>query len=69
MYAPGRENWLVGVEAVIDKDRASALLARQLEADLLVLATDVDGVYTGWGTPDQRRIDSATPGRWRGSTW
>ncbi|HET6774518.1 MAG TPA: carbamate kinase [Acidimicrobiales bacterium] len=62
MYAPGRENWLVGVEAVIDKDRASALLARQLEADLLVLATDVDGVYTGWGTPDQRRIDSATPG-------
>ena len=50
MYAPGRENWLVGVEAVIDKDRASALLARQLEADLLVLATDVDGVYTGWGT-------------------
>jgi carbamate kinase len=61
MYAPGREHWLVGVEAVIDKDRASALLARELDADILVLATDVDGVYIGWGTPDQRRIDAATP--------
>ena len=61
MYAPGREHWLVGVEAVIDKDRATALLARELDADLLVLATDVDGVYVGWGSPDRRRIDSATP--------
>ena len=61
MYAPDREHWLVGVEAVIDKDRATALLARELDADLLVLATDVDGVYVGWGSPDRRRIDSATP--------
>ena len=61
MYAPDPEHWLVGVEAVIDKDRASALLARELDADILVLATDVDGVYIGWGTPDQRRIDAATP--------
>jgi carbamate kinase len=61
MYAADRENWLVGVEAVIDKDRASALLARELDADLLVLATDVDGIYAGWGGPDQRRIDAATP--------
>ncbi len=44
---------LRGVEAVIDKDLASALLAEQLDADLLVIATDVDGVYTGWGTPEQ----------------
>jgi carbamate kinase len=61
MYAPDPEHWLVGVEAVIDKDRATALLARELDADLLVLATDVDGVYVGWGSPDRRRIDSATP--------
>lgn len=52
---------LQGVEAVIDKDLASALLAEQLDADLLVIATDVDGVYTGWGTDDQRRIDRAAP--------
>ena len=52
---------LRGVEAVIDKDLASALLARQLEADLLVIATDVDGVYTGWGTPAQKRLGRTTP--------
>ncbi len=49
-----------GVEAVIDKDLASSLLARDLGADVLVLATDVDGVYTGWGTPGQRRLERVT---------
>lgn len=52
---------LRGVEAVIDKDLASALLAEQLHADLLVIATDVDGVYTGWGTPDRKRLSRVTP--------
>jgi carbamate kinase len=52
---------LVGVEAVIDKDLASALLAADLHADALVIVTDVDAVYTGWGTPDQRAIRRATP--------
>jgi carbamate kinase len=52
---------LVGIEAVIDKDLASGLLAKDLEADLLVIATDVDGVYTDWGTPEQRRLDRVTP--------
>lgn len=52
---------LQGVEAVIDKDLCSALLAEQLEADLLVIATDVDGVYLDWGTPQQRRINEAHP--------
>ena len=52
---------LIGAEVVIDKDRASALLARELEADMLVLATDVDGVYVDWGTPEARRIKRATP--------
>jgi carbamate kinase len=61
MYAPGAERTLVGVEAVIDKDLASQLLARDVGADLLVMATDVDGVYTGWGTPEQRRLERVTP--------
>ena len=52
---------LHGVEAVIDKDLASALLAEQLDADLLVIATDVDGVYIGWGTPVQERLGRVTP--------
>ncbi|MBP1820991.1 carbamate kinase [Mycobacterium sp. OAE908] len=52
---------LRGVEAVIDKDLAAALLAEQLEADLLVIATDVDAVYTEWGTPHQRRLGKVTP--------
>ncbi len=51
---------LHGVEAVIDKDLASALLATQLDADLLVIATDVDGVYTDWETPDQTRLGPVT---------
>ena len=52
---------LLGVEAVIDKDLASALLARDLKADALAIVTDVDAVYSGWGTPEQRAIRRATP--------
>jgi carbamate kinase len=52
---------LVGVEAVIDKDLASALLAKDLEADALAIVTDVDAVYSDWGTPEQRAIRRATP--------
>ena len=52
---------LVGVEAVIDKDLASALLARDLNADALAIVTDVDAVYEGFGTPEQRAIRRATP--------
>ncbi len=52
---------LVGVEAVIDKDMASALLAADIHADALIIATDVDAVYRGWGTPEQRAIGRATP--------
>jgi carbamate kinase len=55
------EGHLQGIEAVIDKDLASGLLAQQLEADLLVIATDVDGVYADWGTPEQRRLDRVSP--------
>jgi carbamate kinase len=52
---------LTGAEVVIDKDLASALLAKQLGADMLVMATDVDGVYRGWGTAAAQRIDAASP--------
>ena len=56
---PGRR--LEGVEAVVDKDLASALLAAELGADMLVIATDVDAVYADWGTPDQHPIRRSTP--------
>ena len=52
---------LVGVEAVIDKDLASALLAKDLSADALAIVTDVDAVYADWGTPEQCAIRRATP--------
>jgi carbamate kinase len=51
---------LVGAEAVIDKDLASALLAESLAADVLAIVTDVDAVYADWGTPDQRPIGRTT---------
>jgi carbamate kinase len=60
-FEPDKERTLGGVEAVIDKDLASELLAREVAADLFVMATDVDGVYESWGTPEQRRLDSVTP--------
>ena len=55
------EGNLEGVEVVIDKDRESALLAFELEADLLIMATDTDGVYLDWGTEDAHRIERTTP--------
>ena len=64
-WVAGKERTLEGVEAVIDKDLASELLAREVEADLFVMATDVDGVYEHWGTPEQRRLDRVTPGELR----
>ena len=52
---------LDGAEAVIDKDRVSALLAAEIEAELLILATDVDAVYAGWGHPDRHPLGRVTP--------
>jgi carbamate kinase len=57
MYSPKVDRTLVGVEAVIDKDLASELLASEIDADLFVMVTDVDGVYQDWGTPQQRRLE------------
>jgi carbamate kinase len=56
MYEAGAERTLTGVEAVIDKDLCSELLARELGADMLVMLTDADAVYAGWGSPQQRSI-------------
>ena len=50
-----------GIEAVIDKDHASGLLAREINANALLLLTDVDGVYLDWGTPQQRKLKTVTP--------
>ena len=50
-----------GSEAVIDKDLATALLATLIDADLFVIATDVDGAYLDWGKPEQKRIALAAP--------
>ena len=51
---------LAGVEAVIDKDLTSALLAAQLDADALLLLTDVDGVFRHFGTADAELVRDAT---------
>jgi carbamate kinase len=61
MYDPAADRNLVGVEAVIDKDLCSELLARDLDADLFVMATDADGVFVGWGTPEARAIHKTSP--------
>ena len=60
-YLPDGTRTLVGSEAVIDKDLASALLARELGADLYIMATDAPGVYAEWGTPNQRLLKDVTP--------
>jgi carbamate kinase len=61
MYQKGADRKLIGVEAVIDKDLCTELLARDLDADLFVMLTDADAVYLDWGTPTQRAIRRATP--------
>jgi carbamate kinase len=68
-FLPGAEKTLVGVEAVIDKDFASELLAREVAADLFVMATDVDAVYTDWGTPQQQVLGRVTVDELRKETF
>jgi carbamate kinase len=57
---------LQGVAAVIDKDLCSGLLARELQADVLVIATDVAGVFVDWGLPTQRALGHVTPAQLEG---
>ncbi len=59
--ARGADGQLVGVEAVIDKDRASGLLAAALAADLLVIPTGVEQVAIRFGTPEQQWLSHLTP--------
>ncbi len=59
------EGSLCGAEVVIDKDLASALLAVELNADMLIMATDVDAVYRHWATPRAEAIRRATPDEMR----
>lgn len=57
----GEDGKLRGIEAVIDKDLCSSLLASQLDADLLVIATDVNAAFIDYGKPTQKAIGQAHP--------
>jgi carbamate kinase len=59
IYYDGDRGW-EGVDAVVDKDLAAAVLARDLGASLLMILTDVDGVYLDYGKPEQRMLDTLT---------
>ena len=59
VYEPGRR--LRGIEAVIDKDLCSELLARQLDADVYIMATDADAVFLDWGKPTAKAFRRANP--------
>lgn len=59
IYEAGRK--LRGIEAVIDKDLCSELLARQLDADFFIMATDADAVFSDWGKPTAKQFRRASP--------
>lgn len=54
----GDDGRIQGVEAVIDKDLTASLLARRMNAETLIILTDIDGVYRDWGTSAQHKIDA-----------
>lgn len=56
-----QDGLLHGIEAVIDKDLAAAVLARTIAADVLVIATDVENAILSYGQPDARAVSSVTP--------
>jgi carbamate kinase len=60
-----RRERLMGIDAVIDKDRASSLLAWELEADLFLISTAVDQVALRYGTPEQQNLERLTAGEAR----
>jgi carbamate kinase len=59
VYADSLGKW-EGIDAVVDKDRTAAILGHSLAADVLLILTDVDGVYEGWGTDKSRRFGHLT---------
>jgi carbamate kinase len=60
-YEPNATRKLAGIECVIDKDLASELLARELDADLFVMLTDADAVYVDWGKATQKAVRRGSP--------
>jgi carbamate kinase len=58
----GANNKLQGIECVVDKDLSTELLARELGADVFIMLTDADAVYSDWGKPTQKAIRRASPG-------
>lgn len=56
-----KTGFLVGKEAVIDKDRASALAAIELKMDFFLILTDIDAIYLDWGTKHQKAIKAISP--------
>jgi carbamate kinase len=64
-----REGRLHGIEGVVDKDLAAALLAEGLGADVLLMLTDVPAVEAGWGTPQARRLGDVTAGELAGMSF
>lgn len=67
--ARGDDGGLRGVEAVIDKDLTSALLAQVLDAEQLLILTDVDAVYDGWGTDQSTPLTRITVSQLRRGSW
>jgi carbamate kinase len=61
MHAKGADHRMLGAECIINKDLAAELLARELDADLFVLLTDVDAVYLDFETPVRRAIRHTSP--------
>jgi len=59
------EGKLKGIEAVIDKDLTASVMAEALEADALLILTDVDGVFEDFGTENQKQVPRATPAELR----
>ena len=54
------ERGLEGIDAIVDKDAAAAVLARELDAELLLILTNVDAVYADWGKPSKRKLSTLT---------
>ena len=57
-----KSGFLIGKEAVIDKDRAASLAALELKMDMFIILTDVDAIYVDWGTKNQKAIKAISPG-------
>jgi carbamate kinase len=60
VYFDQRRGDLEGIDAVVDKDSVGATLAADLDAKLFMILTDVDAVYTGWGTPNKQALRRLT---------